>query len=173
MAGEGAVVGVTADVTADRAAEDFALWVEPHLTAMARLAGRLVPAADRDDVVQEALVRAWRRRSTYDETRGTVATWLLAIVAGCARRSRVRAPRERPDEVAVAQGAAADPDRDLDLERALRALPKRERLAVALYYFVGLDIAATAAVMGCSAGTVKATLHHARARLRTQLGGGR
>jgi RNA polymerase sigma-70 factor, ECF subfamily len=169
VAGEGAVVGVTAD----RLAEDFALWVGPHLTAMTRLAGRLVPPADRDDVVQEALVRAWRRRGTYDEARGEVATWLLAIVASCARRSRVRAPRERPDEAAVTRRTAADPDHDIDLERALRALPKRERLAVALYYFVGLDIAETAAVMGCSAGTVKATLHHARARLRAQLGGGR
>jgi RNA polymerase sigma factor (sigma-70 family) len=169
VAGKGAVVGVAAD----RVAEDFASWVEPHLSAMARLAGRLVPPADRDDVVQEALVRAWRRRATYDETRGGVATWLLAIVAGCARRSRVRAPRDQPDEVAVARRTAVDPDRDIDLERALHALPKRERLAVALYYFVGLNTAETAAVMGCSAGTVKATLHHARMRLRAELGGGR
>jgi len=167
VAGEGAVVGVSAD----RAAEDFASWVEPHLTAMARLAGRLVPPADRDDVVQEALVRAWRRRSTYDEARGAVATWLLAIVASCAHRSRVRGPRDRPDDVAIAQRAGADLDRDIDLERALRALPKRERLAVALFYFVDLDVAGTAAVMGCSPGTVKATLYHARVRLRALLGG--
>jgi RNA polymerase sigma factor (sigma-70 family) len=157
---------------AERTAQDFASWVEPHLPAMARLAGRLVHPANRDDVVQEALVRAWRRRATYDESRGAVATWLLAIVADSARRSRVRAPRDQPDELALAQPATSDPERDIDLERALRALPKRERLAVALYYFVGLDIAETADVMRCSTGTVKATLHHARARLRAHLGGG-
>jgi len=167
VAGEGAVAGMAAD----RRAEEFALWVGPHLTAMARLAGRLVPPADRDDVVQEALVRAWRRRGTYDAARGEVGSWLLAIVASCARRSRVRAPREQPDDVAVTRRPAAAPDHDIDLERALHALPKRERIAVALYYFVGLDVAETAAVMRCSAGTVKATLHHARARLRDQLGG--
>ena len=40
----------------------FAAWVRPHLPAMARLAARLAAAADRDDVVQEALVRAWTKR---------------------------------------------------------------------------------------------------------------
>jgi RNA polymerase sigma-70 factor (ECF subfamily) len=75
----------------------------------------------------------------------------------------------------VASGAAAagDPDRDIDLERALRALPPRERLAVALFYFLGLDTTQTAAVMDCAPGTVKATLHHARTRLRAHLEGGR
>ena len=46
---------------------EFAHWVEPHLPAMARYAGRHVAPADRDDVVQEALIRAWQRWSTYDE----------------------------------------------------------------------------------------------------------
>ena len=182
MAAKGGAVGAFSAATGASGAGaghpvEFASWVEPHLPAMARLAGRLVPEADRDDVVQEALVRAWRRRATYQEQRGTVSTWLLAIVAGCARRSRVRAPRDRPVDAAEAKppeaGPAGDPDRDIDLERALRGLPRRERLAVALYYFLDLDTAETAAVMGCSAGTVKATLHHARARLRAHLEGGR
>ena len=59
---------------------DFALWVQPHLTAMTRYAGRQVAPGDRDDVVQEALIRAWQRWSTYDETRGTPVAWLLAIL---------------------------------------------------------------------------------------------
>jgi len=46
---------------------EFADWVGPHVGAMARLAARLAPDADHDDVVQESLVRAWRRRSTYDD----------------------------------------------------------------------------------------------------------
>src|SRR4051794_8744527 len=37
----------------------FAAWVDPELGRMARLAARLAPGADRDDIVQEALVRAW------------------------------------------------------------------------------------------------------------------
>ena len=37
----------------------FAAWVRPHVPAMARLASRLAAGADRDDIVQEALARAW------------------------------------------------------------------------------------------------------------------
>jgi RNA polymerase sigma factor (sigma-70 family) len=58
----------------------------------------------------------------------------------------------------------------VDLERALDDLSRRQRQAVDLHYFVGLDIATVASVMGCAPGTVKATLHQARARLRVLLG---
>ncbi len=59
---------------------------------------------------------------------------------------------------------------DLDLERALHRLTARQRTAVELHYFVGLDVASIAAAMSCAPGTVKATLHQARARLRDLLG---
>lgn len=148
--------------------DDFGAWVAPHLVAMSRLAARLAPDADRDDVVQDALTRAWRRRSTYDDSRGSVQTWLLAIVADRARRARTR----RRDTVALVDSAQAlgVRDEDLDLEVAIRGLPPRQRLAVALHYFVGLPVAECATVMGCAEGTVKSTLFDARARLREELG---
>jgi RNA polymerase sigma factor (sigma-70 family) len=173
VAGEDGVGTSISEPAMDGTAADFASWVAPHITAMSRLAGRLAPLADRDDIVQEALVRAWRRRHTYDPKRGEVLPWLLAIVADRARRTRAR---RSPEEVhglgaGVSPQSPAQADRDLDLERALHTLPRHERMAVALYYFVGLGITETAAVMGVSSGTVKATLHHARSRLRNHLGG--
>src|SRR2546423_2135232 len=65
----------------------FVAWVRPHLVAMARLAGRLAVGADRDDIVQEALARAWAKRSQYDAGRGTPSAWLLAITADQARKA--------------------------------------------------------------------------------------
>jgi RNA polymerase sigma-70 factor (ECF subfamily) len=59
---------------------------------------------------------------------------------------------------------------DIDLERAVRTLPARQRQAVDLYYFVGLDVAGVAQVMRCAPGTVRATLHQARTALRELLG---
>jgi RNA polymerase sigma-70 factor (ECF subfamily) len=61
-----------------------------------------------------------------------------------------------------------DPDvsRSLDLERAIASLPRRQRLAVELHYVLDLDVRECAAVMSCSEGTVKSTLHDARIRLR-------
>jgi RNA polymerase sigma factor (sigma-70 family) len=145
---------------------DFGDWVAPHLPAMTRYAARLVGTDDRDDIVQDALERAWRRWSTFDERRGTPLAWLLAIVHDRGRRHRTR--RRAP--LLMPEAEAADPRRDLDLERAVAGLPPRQRQAVDLHYFVGLDVVTVAAVMGCAEGTVKATLHQARSRLRDVMG---
>lgn len=146
---------------------DFARWVEPHLPALTRYAGRRVPLADRDDVVQDALIRAWQRRETYDPARGSEVAWLLGILADRCRRHRVRSSAPTLELV---EGAVVDHGPDIDLERAVAALPERQRTAVDLYYFTGLDVGTVAEVMGCAPGTVKATLHQARARLRTLMG---
>ena len=147
-------------------AEAFADWVTPHLTAMRHLAARLAAGAH-DDVVQDALVRAWKRWETYDEAKGSPRTWLLAIVAGEARRGRFRARQFLYD--LTSNASASDVDRDVDIQRAVQSLPRRMRLAVELHYFVGLSVIETAAVMGISEGTVKSTLHDARERLRPPL----
>ena len=161
--------------TADTAG--FAAAVGPALLAMTRLAARLAPHADPDDIVQEAVVRAWTKWDLFDAGRGTATAWLLAITADqarAARRKRVRWLRVVDDRSAAPERAAAvrDLERDLDLERALHMLAERQRLAVDCHYFVGLTVDETAIVMGCSPGTVKSTLHDARRRLRDLLGDG-
>lgn len=65
-------------------AAQFDAFVRPHLQAMWTLASRLVGPQQREDVVQDALFLAWRRRSTYDASRGTTPTWLISLVMGCA-----------------------------------------------------------------------------------------
>jgi len=154
-------------------AAEFAEWTRPALAAMTRLARRLAPNADPDDVVQDALARAWQKRGQYDPGRGTPATWLLAIVADqarAARRTRVRRLRVVDDYAELPDAPAREAGADLDLERAIGRLAERQQLAVHLHYFVGLGVDETAAVMGCSAGTVKSTLFDARTRLRALLG---
>lgn len=74
------------------------------------------------------------------------------------------------ETVAVPDVADTARQADLDLERAITQLAHRQQLAVHLHYFVGLTVEETAAVMSCSAGTVKSTLFDARSKLRTLLG---
>ena len=158
--------GSNAEAAAPNAPAAFADWVRPQVDRMARLAARLAPDADRDDIVQEALVRAWQKRHQFDPAR-TPGKWLLAITADRARRAR---RRRRPSIVlGELPGRVRAADDRVDVEFAIGRLPPRQRLAVDCFYFVGLSVAETAAVMGCSEGTVKSTLSDARLRLRGML----
>lgn len=89
------------------------------------------------------------------------------------RRPRPTAPHPNPHPhptVELADAPVEPVETDVDLERAVLQLSGRQRQAVDLHYFVGLDVATCAQVMGCAEGTVKATLHQARGRLRALLG---
>lgn len=158
-----------ADSVAIGAAEEFASWVAPHWSAMTGLAFRLVPRSDVDDVVQEALASAWRQRDRFDPGRGSARTWLLTLTADQARRLHRRALRV-PVPMSDVPVAGSDELPDPDLDRAVRALPSRQRLAVELFYYLGLPVSEVAPVMGCAEGTVKSTLADARVRMRRTLG---
>jgi RNA polymerase sigma factor (sigma-70 family) len=147
--------------------DEFTGWVRPHVAVLARLASRIAPDVDRDDIVQSALARAWLKRGLYDPARGSPRAWLLAITANEARN----AARQRRPSVELVDTAAPHRDTDarVDLARALAALTARQRLAVDCYYFADLSVAETAVVMRCSEGTVKSTLSDARLRLRSHL----
>jgi RNA polymerase sigma factor (sigma-70 family) len=149
--------------------DGFVDWVRPHWSAMAHLSARLITGSGWEDVLQEALLIAWRKRDQFDPERGSARNWLLAITADRARkaqRSLARHPQaDLPEELA----AASPTQRDVDIERALQRLTDRQRLAVSLFYYIGLPVAEIATVMGCSPGTVKSTLSDARGRLRIDL----
>ncbi|NJD28228.1 MAG: RNA polymerase sigma factor [Chloroflexi bacterium] len=149
-------------------AEAFAEAVRPPVPRLRRLASRLGPPGGQDDVVQEALVRAWRHRASFAAGRGTFIAWLLSIVANEAHRATSR--QRHPVTVAPARSPASLDDR-LDIAAAIERLTPRQRLAVDCFYFADLSIAETAVVMDCSEGTVKSTLADARAQLRRRLEG--
>ncbi len=146
---------------------DFAAWVSPHLVAMTRLALRLSPSGEHEDVVQLALERAWRRRSTFDESRGSAQSWLLAIVADQARRAHRKLRRRGAPGTAIPEISAEPADPSLEL--AVRQLPRRQRMAVELHYYLGLPVRECADVLGVAEGTVKSALSDARAKLRSIL----
>jgi RNA polymerase sigma factor (sigma-70 family) len=121
------------------------------------------------DAVQEALTRAFARRTTFRGT-GTVEAWLWKAVVNSARNVRDRSPR-------VAEGADADAaahdgvdERRDTVRAAVAALPERQRLALFLRYYADLDYAAIASALGVRRGTVSATLNHAHEALRASLG---
>jgi RNA polymerase sigma factor (sigma-70 family) len=151
-----------------------------HRRAALRVATVVLGAADgADDVVQQAMVQAWRALDRFDVGRA-FRPWLLRIVANLARndrRSRGRRARLAVRAAGRADGSgAATPEEVVvgDAERrmvvnAMSRLAAPDRLVIALRHFEQLSEAEMADVLDCPAGTVKSRLSRAMARLRTEL----
>ncbi len=74
------------------------------------------------------------------------------------RRARARFPNPRaPQE--------ADRDDAIAVRKAVTSLPKQQRTALVLRYYLDLSVAETAQLMGCADGTVKSLTHKAIASL--------
>lgn len=117
------------------------------------------------DLTQEAFARAfarWRRLSREEWAGG----WVMTTALNLAKRRRPETASGSPGERAHAGGPG--PDR-VDLVRALRLLPFRQRQALVLHYVGDLHPRAVARVMDVSEGTVKAHLAQGRAALRRKL----
>lgn len=162
----------TVEVVVDDAADaGFGDWVSPHLADLRRFAVSLVGVDAADDLVQDTLARAWVKHDQFDAERGSGRTWLFAIMADRARRRRRPVPLPLDVRLRPAPQDGDQESRRVDLRRAVDGLPRRQRIAVTLHYYLDLPIAEVAQLMGCSAGTVKSTLHDARRNLTDRLGG--
>lgn len=118
--------------------------------------------------MQEALARAWER----SEPVGSLEAWVTAVATNLMRSGWRRARAERrARERARSKAQAPAPSEDaVDVRRALLKLPPRQREATVLRYYLGLDVSEVATAMRVSEGTVKTTLHRARAALARALG---
>ncbi|HJX22473.1 MAG TPA: RNA polymerase sigma factor [Steroidobacteraceae bacterium] len=115
--------------------------------------------------ILENRIRDLQRRRTV---RGRVIAWLPF---------RGDDDDDEPDPIAQAPSPEPQPPRRLELdqavtalEKALGELPRRQQQAFLLRALEGLDVAETAAAMGCSQGSVKTHYFRALQALRAQLG---
>jgi RNA polymerase sigma factor (sigma-70 family) len=159
----------------------FEQIVLPHLNSAANLARWLLRnRADAEDVVQEAMLRAYR---FFDRFRGGDArAWLLQIVRNsCYTWLEKNRPSElmtefdeevhqRPTASPETLAVQADDRRRLSL--ALESLPPRSREVLALRELEGCSYKEIAEITGIPIGTVMSTLSRARDRLQRFLTAG-
>jgi RNA polymerase sigma factor (sigma-70 family) len=159
----------------------FETQVLAHLNAAYRFARCLAPSpSDADDLVQEAILRAYRG---FDGLRGADAkAWLLTIVRNCHSTARRQEQRRGlvplPDENDEQDGRALidtgpDPesasirrDEQRTLEKLIAGMPENYREALILREIEDLGYQEIAAVINVPIGTVMSRLESARRVLR-------
>jgi RNA polymerase sigma-70 factor (ECF subfamily) len=147
---------------------EFLATGDPRLVAgLALMAGSRAAA---EDAVQEAVARAWERSQRGDAIESLPA-WVTRVAVNLthSRWRRMRVEARGRDRLEPPR-AAADTDDRLDVERALAALPRRQREATVLRYYLGMDVAEVARTLGVAEGTAKTTLFRARKALAEALG---
>lgn len=125
--------------------------------------------ADAEDVMQTVLLKLFECKKEF-ESETHMKHWLLRVAVNESRKvlrtfwRRTCVPLEEWQDLA----APEDEDRS-EVLAAVMALEPKYRLAVYLYYYEGLSVAETAAVMRSNVSTVQTWLLRARARLRKEL----
>jgi RNA polymerase sigma-70 factor (ECF subfamily) len=127
------------------------------------------------DAVDEAIARAYerlKRGRSIDELGAWVRVVAINFARGRFRKSRTEA-RARARLVTLAETAEWAGARvsgvAIDVQRVLMTLPRRQREITVLRYFLDMSVAQIAQQFGIAEGTVKSTLHSARATLATLL----
>lgn len=132
-----------------------------------------------EDAVQDAFVKLWDAAARFDPARGSLRTWVVAVVRN---RSidllRGRSARER-QELALREdfgSAASGPEEQASaaiegaaVRAALAELPPDQRQAVQLAYFGGFTQAEIAGLTGVPLSTVKGRMRLAMDKLGAYL----
>ena len=140
-----------------------------------RLFGRAFTVARRltgdasavEDLAAEAVARAYARWHTvrnYDFR----DAWVARVVTNLAIDASKK--RRKFDQVFVSHDCSDETVLRLALLDALRRLPRREREMVALRFLADMSVDDVADSLGVTSGTVKATVHRALQKLRTDFG---
>jgi RNA polymerase sigma-70 factor, ECF subfamily len=128
-----------------------------------------------DDLVQETLVKAWDKQSSFQP--GTnLKAWLFTILRNEFYSQMRKRGREVQDSdgmltasVAIHPGQQGSVDLK-DFRRALEQLPEDQREAIVLIGASGFSYEEAAEICGCAVGTIKSRVSRARTRLQEILG---
>ena len=132
--------------------------------------------ADADPIVQETLLRAWRKPDLLEEDIGHMRGWLFTVARNLVI-DQARSAQRHP-EIPVAQ---MDQQMDLSADRveqlfdqmllidALESLTPHHREVIVRAFYGGLTTAQLAAELGIPEGTVKSRLHYGLRALRLAL----
>lgn len=147
----------------------FQQLVDDHWRDVARLCAALAAPGEGEDAAQRAWLQALDAYPSLRHARN-LRGWLLTIAARAAADTHRRRAR-RPTPVAALPDvpAGAPAARDDELWTLVRALPERQRVAVALHYVLDLPHAEAARVLGTTPAASRRLVSDALAGLRREV----
>lgn len=159
---------------AGRDAAAFRLIVERHLTAVHRVAYRMLgDAAGAEDVAQEALLRLWDHACRWQSGGTGIGAWLRRVATNLCldrlRRQKFSGGNEIPDRADEAPRADEQMEADQMREatrQCMGQLPDRQRAAIVLTYYEDRPNAEAAAVLDMNIKAFESLLVRARQTLR-------
>ena len=138
-------------------------------------------SAAAEDLVQETFLRVWNRMPGFDQERGALGPWVLAVArnraidylhaadgkrqAGALELDRL----EHPGQFCGFEDGALSLDRALRLKDAFEKLTPQQKTVLEFAYFEGLSQTEMAERMQQPLGTVKTWIRSALKMLREQL----
>lgn len=153
----------------------FAAIVTRYQGPVLRACSRYLGSTDAQDAAQEAFVRAFVHRESFDPSR-PLLPWLLVIARRlCLDRLRKKTPEldsepeAHADSQPDAESSAAAREEIALLRRGLADLPEGPREAVVRYHLEGMSYEQIASSLEVPLGTVMTWLHRGRARLRSAI----
>ena len=129
-----------------------------------------------EEVTQDTFMALIRRPGLFDETRGSLVTWLLGIARNLTRRALGAAGDEEALDESTDVAGSADVLQDLTrqetidaVRQAVVSLPAAYREVVVLCDLQEMDYRDAAVALECPVGTVRSRLHRARTMLVAKL----
>ncbi len=167
--------------------ELFGRFQKPLFNFFYRMVGRREIA---EDLVQETFIKLCRFGHTFNGSNAKFTTWLYSV-AGNQCRDHLRHAARRP-EMPVADMAETFSEEDQvelppaslespveehllrmelreELQVAIKSLPDKERTAIMLREYQGMEYKEIAETLGCPIGSVKVLIFRARQKLRERL----
>jgi RNA polymerase sigma-70 factor (ECF subfamily) len=153
--------------------EAFSRLAEAEWDRLVRLARSVVGEADAEDLVQDGLIRAWRKLAGLRRP-DAFPTWIARVVLRRCFRHNRRPLRLVPLEDAPEPSRTTGPgatglDAGLDVERLLAALAPRQRAVMHLTAVEGLSDSEIAGLLQITAASVRSHRRRARQSIERQM----
>lgn len=164
----------------------FGLLLERHRTPVVNFLHRMVQnRAVSEELAQEVFLRVYRSRESYEPT-AKFTTWLFRIATHLALNSIRDRKKEKSDE-SLSEEISEGMERQVadrqpsveqtliyevkvrEIKKAIEALPEKQRAAVLMHKYQGLDYSQIAGALSCSESAVKSLLFRAYEALRLRL----